>query len=249
MVSMFASAASGLVYNQTVMDVVANNLANMNTYAFKTVRAQSVGKATADAAAEPGGGRMGVSETSTEMVFTQGNSQYTGEPLHFSVQDDSFFRVIDKDGRRGVTRVGALSLDAAGNVTLPGGSLLDPPVVVPDGMLHPEIAHDGIISAIDAAGDRQPLGQITLVRFMNPGALELAGNGLYRETPNSGESTEGPPGSAQFAGVISGALEGSNVEIAEEFTNMLMAQRAYQASSKTFSIGDEMLRIATNLTQ
>ncbi|MBA4180999.1 MAG: flagellar basal body rod protein FlgG [Anaerolinea sp.] len=253
MVSMLGAAASGLLHNQNVMDVVGNNLANVNTYAYKKIRAQAAGRPTANTSTDPtqqtAGSRMGVAETTTEISFAQAAAQSTGNPLHFSIQDDTFFRVTDLDGTPALTRLGALTADAAGNITVPGGRLLEPPVVLPEGMTLPEISEAGVISALDETGARQPIGQVTLVRFMNPAGLEIMGNGLYREGLNSGPFTEGTPTSEGFAGVLPGTLEGSNVEIAEEFTNMIIAQRAYQAAAKTFSVGDEMLRIATDLTQ
>jgi len=249
----FSAAASSLAYSQTVMDVVAHNLANISTNGFKKIVAKASGRATEiDPAADPStqvNPRGGVAETTTDLMIGQGPTLATGEPLTFALQDDSFLRVMNSDGAVAYTRLGALRTDAAGNITLPSGRFLEPPVVVPDGTHSPEIDPDGWISSVDASGARQNVGRITLARFLNPAALEFLGGGLYLETSRTGAAVEGSPGSDGFARVVPGALEGSNVEIAEEFTNMIVAQRAYQVASKTFSIGDEMLRIATNLTK
>lgn len=251
MVSMLGSSASGLLHCQNVMDVVGNNLANVNTSAYKKIRAQAAGRPAVNLTPDTPAtttSRMGVAETATSIIFSAAAPQPTGDPLHFSIQDDALFRITDVDGTPAFTRLGALGVDGGGNITLGGGRLLDPPVTLATGMTLPAIDQSGVISALNTAGVRETIGQITMVRFVNPQGLELMGGGLYKESVNSGQLTEGTPGSPGFAGVITGALEGSNVEIAEEFANMIIAQRAYQAASKTFSIGDEMLGIATNLT-
>ncbi len=247
MTTILGASSAGMVHNMNVLDTVGNNVANVNTFAFKKTRALAEG--APDAAATPDTSRLGVSETTTDLVFTGAADQVTNDPLQFAIQDDTFFRVQDVDGSVAYTRFGALSADAAGNVTAFGGRLLDPPVNVPDGMTSPAIDQSGLITAVDANGDRQEIGQITLVRFLNPQGLQTLGDGLYGETVNSGATTEGTPGSTGFATLITGALEGSNVDIAEEFTNMIIAQRAYSACAKSFSVGDEMLSIATDLTK
>lgn len=247
MVTILGAAASGLAHNQAVMDVIGHNLANVNTQGYKKFRALAQGKP--DPAQQPEGGRLGVAETTRDLIFNQSAPQATDDALHFSIQDDTFFRVLESGGSAAFTRLGSLSVDSARNITAYRGRFLQPPVTLPVGMTQPGIDQAGVISALDESGARQTIGQITLVRFTNPQGLEAIGDGLYRETVNSGATSEGNPTENGFAGVISGTLEGSNVEIAEEFTNMIIAQRAYQASAKTFSVGDEMLALATNLTR
>lgn len=247
MTTILGAAASGLVHNQNVMDVVANNIANVNTFAFKRTRALAEGRP--DAAATADTMRMGVAETTRDLVFDNSAVQPTDDPLHFAIQDDAFFRVHDLDGSVAYTRFGQLSADSAGNITAYGGRFPEPPVIVPEGLHHPAIGQNGEITAEDDAGNRQVIGQLALVRFTNPQALQTLGDGLYRETVNTGAITEGQPGDGSFGAVLPGTLEGSNVDVAEEFTNMIIAQRAYQASAKTFSIGDEMLAVAAGLVQ
>lgn len=245
--STVGASASGMVYGQTVMDVVANNIANVNTPSFKRSR---IVPATAPAGQEgAGGGRMGVAEASTERVFLNGAMLEAGDQLHFAVADDAFFRAVDFDGTPVMTRLGALSVDAARNVTLPRGRFLEPPVTLPEGSLSPELDAGGAVSAIDDQGVRQVYGQISMVRVLNPAGLESLGDGLYRETVNTGPLTEGVPGDGNFSLLVLGAIEGSNVDLAEEMTQMVLAQRAYQISAKTFAIGDEMLQLATNITR
>jgi flagellar basal body rod protein FlgG len=247
MTTILGAAASGLVHNQNVLDVVGHNLANVNSTAFKKIRPLAEG--APDATASPDGGRLGVADTTRDPIFTVGAPQTTDNPLHFAITDDTFFRVRDFDGSTVYTRFGALDVDSAGNVVAFRGRLLEPPVAIPAGMTQPAINSAGVVSALDETGTRQDIGQVTLVRFMNPQGLEGLGDGLYRETENSGTTQEGAPASDGFGPLTTGAVEAANVDVAEEFTNMIIAQRAYQASAKTFSVGDEMLLIATNLTQ
>ena len=201
-----------------------------------------------DATATPDTSRLGVADTTRDIIFTGAAAQMTDDPLQFAIQDDTFFRVRDIDGTAAFTRFGKLSADAAGNITAFHGRFLDPPVTLPDGMTQPSIDQAGVITAVDPDGVHQTIGQLTMVRFTNAQGLETMGEGLYRETVNSGSQVEGLPGSSGFSALMPGALEGSNVDIAEEFTNMIIAQRAYQACAKTFSVGDAMLDLATKLT-
>ncbi len=247
MTTLLGAAASGLQHNQAMLEVIGHNLANVNSTAYKKVRALAEG--APDALASPDGGRLGVAETTRDQIFNVGAPQSTEALLHFAITDDTFFRVKDFDGSIVYTRFGALDVDSAGNVVAFRGRLLEPPLTVPDGVTRPAISASGEFSGLDSAGVRQELGQLTLVRFMNPQGLEALGDGLYRESANSGPQTEGEPGSEGFGVLTPGAVEAANVDIAEEFTNMIIAQRAYQASAKTFSVGDEMLLIATDMTR
>lgn len=246
MTTILAAAASGLAYGQTVMDVVGNNLANVNTFAFKKTRVLPEGRP--DAAA-PEGGRMGISDLTLDVAFNPGAAQRTDDALNFTIQDDTFFKVTAADGSTAYTRFGALRADSAGNITAYGGRLLDPPVTLPPDLSNPTVEPNGEIRAIDKAGVWQRIGSVSFVRFNNPNGLLAVGDGLYHESGNSGVVTEGIPGSDGFAPLLTGSLEASNVDVAEEFANMIMAQRAYATAAKTFSVGDEMLAVATNLTR
>jgi flagellar hook protein FlgE len=247
MTTILGASASGMTFNQGILDTVGNNVANVNTFGFKKTRALAEGQP--DATATPDTSRLGVANTTLDLIFNPAATQMTEDPLHFAIQDDTFFRVHDLDGSIAYTRFGQLSADAAGNVTAYGGRFLEPPVTIPDGMTSPQIDNAGVITALDSTGARQQIGQLTMVRFVNPQGLATLGDGLYGETVNSGATTEGTPGSPGFAAIIPGGLEASNVDLAEEFTTMIIAQRAYQASAKSFSVGDEMLAIATDLTK
>jgi flagellar basal body rod protein FlgG len=181
-------------------------------------------------------------------VRALGEGTPTEAPLHFAIPDDAFFPVRDLDGSVVYARLGSLEVDAAGNVSGFGGRLVEPAITVPAGSIQPAISHDGTITAISADGEVQELGRLVLVRFPNPAGLESLGDGVFRESLNSGTATGGYPGEDGFATLITGSLEASNVELSVEFTTMIIAQRAYQASAHVYRAGDEMLAIATDLT-
>lgn len=241
------AAVSGMAYHQTVLDIVGNNLANAGMNTFRRSRILSEGNPQRGVSPEQN--RLGVAETTVDRVFTTGAALLSDSPLHFAINDDSFFRVRDFDGATVLTRFGGISLGEGGNIAAFGGRLLEPPIRIPAGQQNLAIDAEGIITGIDANSEKQTYGQLTLVRVMNPSGLEGIGEGLYRETVNSGAVSEGRPGSPSFATLISGALEGSNTDAAQEFTQIIIAQRAYQAAARTFGVGDEMLKLATDVTQ
>jgi flagellar basal body rod protein FlgG len=247
MTTILGAAASGMQHHARVIDAVANNVANVNTAGFK--RTRPLGEGAPSTIEQPMTPRMGVALTAFDVVQATGPARSTEDPLHFAIQDDAFFRVREADGSPVYTRFGALSLDSEGNVTAYGGRLLDPPLVVPQGATQAAIDDRGLVTALDGAGARQEVGQLAFFRFMNPQGLEEIGDGLYRETVNSGAVTEGIAGREAFAPLLTASIEGSNVDLAEEFTTLIIAQRAYQASAKTFSVGDQMLAVATDLTR
>lgn len=247
MTTILGAAASGLAHHALMVDAVGDNVANISTSAFKRTRALSQGSPSTTL--EPGAPRMGVALSTLDVVHTAGAAFRDDDPLHFAIQDDSFLAVLHEDGSTAYTRYGALSADASGNIVAFGGRLLEPPVTIPEGSTGPALDASGAITVLNAEGVREEAGRLTLVRFPNPQGLQEIGEGLYRESANSGPTIEVTPGDGETASIITGALEGSNVDLAEEFTNLLVAQRAYQASAKTFSVGDAMLALATDLTQ
>jgi flagellar hook protein FlgE len=198
---------------------------------------------------DPEGGRLGIAETTRDLIFSQAATQLSDNPLHFAIEDDAFMRVQDFDGRIVYTRFGALDADADGNIVAFKGRSLGPAIQLPPDWLQPTVDPFGNVTAIDENGERQVVGQLSFAKFRNPQGLEILGDGLYADTANTGEITVGVAGVEGFAALRPGALEGSNVDIADEFTNMIIAQRAYSACAKTFSVGDEMLALATNITQ
>lgn len=247
MTTILGAAASGLTHNQNKLDAIGYNVANANSYAYKKLRALHEGLPTPGV--EPEGGRLGVAETTTDLIFSQASTFIDDNPLHFAIEDDAFLRVQDYDGRVVYTRLGALEADVDGNILAMGARFLEPPIQMPELWTQPMVDPSGVVSALDLEGNRQEIGQLSFAKFTNPQGLQILGSGLYADSPNTGEITVGAAASEGFAALRPGALEGSNVDIAEEFTNMIIAQRAYTACAKTFSVGDQMLELATRLTQ
>lgn len=248
MVSILGAASGGMEYGQALIDTVGHNLANVNTFAFKRTRVLAEG--VPGIPGQLGGAtRSGVAELTVDRIFAPGFAQTTNDPLQFSITDNAFFKVRNVDGAVVVTRDGSLGTDGQGNVVSSTGLLLEPPISIPAGYSHPSIDLNGVITAADPTGNKQALGQISLVRYKSPQTLLALGGGLYEETINSGTSVNGAPGDGTFAQIVPGSVEGSNVEVATEFANLLIAQRAYQASAKTFGVADTMQAIAANLTK
>ena len=265
--SMF-SAVSGLRSHQTMMDVTGNNVSNVNTAGFKSTRttfqetlAQMTRGGAGGVAGNQGGQNpmqigLGTQVAGTDMVFTQGASQDTGRATDLSIQGDGFFRIQTADGPA-FMRSGAFSFDNAGNLVTPGGDLVmgvDGPITygnvpefAPNGPTDIAINGRGEVSGRDADGDEFVFGTIELARFNNPGGLERAGNGLFLETAASGGAIAGEPGEDGMGGLQSGTLEMSNVDLAQEFTNLILAQRGFQANARTITTSDELLQELVNL--
>ena len=230
-----------------MLDVIGHNVANSNSFAYKKFRPLHEGLPTPNV--DPEGSRLGVAETTRDLVFSQASTLMDDNPLHFAIEDDAFLRVQDFDGRTVFTRFGALDSDGEGNILAFKGRFLEPALQMEPGWSQPQVDPSGLVTALDEAGNRQEVGQLSFAKFRNPQALEILGDGLYADTANTGEITVSAAATEGFAALRPGALEGSNVDIAEEFTNMIVAQRAYSACAKTFSVGDQMLELATRITQ
>ncbi|MEZ4494956.1 MAG: flagellar hook-basal body complex protein [Dehalococcoidia bacterium] len=245
MPSILSSSTSGMSHSASVIDVVGHNVANVNTGGFKASRVLSQGAPAADV---EDGGRRGVATTTIDRDL-RGASATPSLPLHFTIQDDAFYPVNAGDGTTVYVRSGALTVDSARNVTTAFGQLLEPPITIPEDHTAPAVTSTGLVTAVNANGEQVEIGQIPFVRFINPQGLEALGGGLYGTTVNSGDPVEGIPGDGDFRELLPGTIEGSNVELVLELTSMLTAQRAYQASARAFRVGDEMLQLATDLTQ
>ncbi|MFA9446421.1 flagellar basal-body rod protein FlgF [Egicoccus sp. AB-alg6-2] len=259
--SMF-SAVSGLRSHQTMMDVTGNNVANVNTAGYKAVRTTfqetltQVVRGGGAGGADNGGVNpmqlgLGSSVAATDLIFTQGASQVTGRATDVAIQGDGFFVVQDAGGNDFYTRAGAFGVDSAGNLVTPEGLRVvgsdGNPIVLGQGATDIAIGPNGAITGkINGVG--QELGQIALARFPNPGGLTRVGNGLYDAGGAAGEAIVGTPGDANgLGGLQSGTLEMSNVDLASEFTNLILAQRGFQANSRTITASDELLQELVNL--
>lgn len=252
------TAATGMTGQQTNLDVIANNLANVNTTGFKKSRAEFQdllyqthrypGTENAEGQQIPVGIQvgMGTRPIAIQKMFSQGDYVQTGNPLDLAIEGEGFFRIIRND-EEFYTRNGSFKLDSEGTIVDAEGNPLDPEFVVPEEAVEVAVDSGGNITALDEAGNELATGRITLVRFVNPGGLYAMGKNLYRATGASGEAVEGNPGEEGFGSIAQGFLENSNVDVVTEMVSMIVAQRAYEINSKAIQTSDEMLSIANNL--
>ncbi len=251
-------AKTGLDAQQTRMNVISNNLANVNTSGFKRDRAvfedmlyqnirQSGGQTGANSQA-PTGMMLGtgVRVVATEKIHAQGNMITTQNPLDLAIAGDGFFQIAQADGSIAYSRDGNFKLSNTGQLVTANGNLLQPPIAVPQGTTSITFGRDGTVSAQNAAGGQQVIGQIQIARFINPSGLQSIGQNLMRETPSSGQPQVLVPGQVGTGSLVQGALEASNVNVVEEMVNMIETQRAYEINSKAISAVDGMLRFVNN---
>lgn len=248
-------AKTGLESQQTNMDVISNNLANVNTNGFKRGRAvfeelmyQTVRQPGAQVGAAnqlPTGLQIGtgVRTVATERIHTTGNLRETGNDLDIAIQGRGFLQVEMPDGTEAYTRDGSLQVDQDGQIVTAGGYPLQPPINIPDNALSISIGRDGTVSVTQpgAAGTSVEVGQLELVTFINPAGLQSAGENLYIETDASGPANFAQPGLDGAGLVLQKYVETSNVNVAEELVNMITTQRAYEMNSKAVQTSDQML--------
>jgi flagellar basal-body rod protein FlgG len=248
-------ARTGLDAQNTKMRVIANNLANVNTTAFKKDRAdfetlayQQMIAAGSNSDSENKFATglslgSGVSLQGTSREDTQGTLNQTGNTLDLAIEGSGYFQLQRPDGTIAYTRAGNFSVTAEGTVVSSEGLPLIPQITIPDGATSLTIGNDGSVSAT-ASGATEPtqLGQIETARFMNPSGLESVGNNLLVETAASGTPQTGVAGLDGRGAIRSGSLEGSNVNVVEELVDMIETQRAYEVNSKMIKATDEMLQ-------
>ncbi len=255
------TAASGMYAQQINIDVIAHNLANVNTTAFKRSRAEfqdlmyqilkspssSNQNGNVESTSEIQIG-TGVQTVATLRDFEQGDLQPTNNPLDVAINGDGFFQVRKPDGTIAYTRDGSFKLSRDGRLVNSSGYFLEPEIVIPETAVAISISRDGVVEVLNS-GETEPVevGRIELAKFVNPAGLRSIGNNLYLETQASGQPIFGSPGSEGFGELMQGYLESSNVDIVEEMINMIVAQRAYEINSKTIKTVEEMLQMANNL--
>ena len=255
------SAASGMKGQQTQMDIVAHNIANVNTYGGMKVRAEFqdlVYQTLREAGAQNGADGqyptalqigLGTRVAATQRVFTQGALQTTDNPTDIGIQGEGFFRVSMPDGTTAYTRDGTWKLDSNRRMVTTDGYPIADGITIDanapaDSIV---ISGDGRVSCTPAGGTQQEVGQITLARFVNPAGLTSIGKNLFVVSEASGEAIEGNPGTDGTGTLTQGTLEMSNVQIVEEMVNMIVSQRAYESNSKAITTSDSMLEIANSL--
>jgi flagellar basal-body rod protein FlgG len=263
MIRALFSAASGMNAQQTNLENIANNIANANTAGFKARRAQfqdllyqnmvQPGAAASQQSIVPTGLQLGLGTraVSNEVLFTQGDFSQTDNPLDVVIQGNGFFQIRQTNGDLAYTKAGSFHLNATGQLCDPNGNLLDPPITIPANAISTTIAADGTVSfTLPGQPAAQQAGQIQLANFPNPAGLNSLGGNLYAQTDASGAPVVGAPGSTDGLGTLmQGYLEQSNVSIVQEFVNMIVSQRAYEANSKVVKAADEMYQQVNNLKQ
>jgi flagellar basal-body rod protein FlgG len=253
-------AKTGLDAQQTQMDTIANNLANVSTSGFKRSRAvfedllyQNLRQAGAQSSQQtqlPSGLQVGtgVRAVATERIFTQGNLQQTGNDKDVAIQGAGFFQVALPDGTVAYTRDGSFQTDNQGQLVTSSGFVVQPAITVPANAQSLTIARDGTVSVTQpGSANAVQIGTLQLATFINPAGLESRGENLYVETSASGNPSTNTPGT-NGAGMLSqGYVETSNVNVAEELVNMIQTQRAYEINSKAITTSDQMLQKLTQL--
>ncbi|MDR1049387.1 MAG: flagellar basal-body rod protein FlgG [Synergistaceae bacterium] len=255
------SSASGMIAQQTNLDVVANNLANVNTSGYKKKRAdfqdllyqidRQPGTPVDPNSTIPTGVQVGLGTRviGTPSFMTEGNLQITDNPLDWTIAgEQGYFQVTLQDGTIGYTRAGAWQTDGDGQIVSHDGLLLEPAMIIPEDAVSIMLSPDGTLS-VTLAGQTatQEIGQLELARFVNPAGLLSVGSNLFRETDASGPPILAEPGVDGMAQVRQGILEMSNVQVVDEMVGMIIAQRAYEANSKGVQTADDLLRIANGL--
>jgi flagellar basal-body rod protein FlgG len=248
-------AKTGLDAQQTRMNVISNNLANVNTTGFKRDRAvfedllyQNVRQAGGQTGANtqaPTGLMLGtgVRVVATEKLHAQGNMVNSQNPLDLAIAGDGHFQITQADGTIAYTRDGNFKVSATGQLVTSNGAPLQPAITIPPTASSVTIGRDGTVSVeLQGGAGQQVLGQVLLARFLNPAGLQSAGQNLMLQTPASGVPQVVPPGTAGAGTLMQGTLEASNVNVVEEMVNMIETQRAYEINSKAISAVDGMLK-------
>lgn len=254
------TAATGMLVQQTMIDVISNNLANVNTPAYKSARAdfqdlvyntvEQPGAPTPGGTTVPTGLQIGLGAriAGTDRLFSQGSLVQTQNPLDVAIQGDGFLQVTLPDGTIGYTRDGSLRLNGQGQLVTVDGYLVQPAITVPQNATSVSIGADGTIS-VTVAGQQAPqqIGQIQLARFPNPAGLTAMGQNLFTATQGSGAPIVATPGQQGTGTLAQGFVEQSNVNIVSEMVALIGAERAYEAMSKVISTTDQMMQMANNM--
>ena len=258
MIRALYSARTGMNGQQTQLDVISNNLANVNTGGFKKSRTQfedlyyqsirSVGAETVAGGMVPTGVQVGLGTrvTSIQKVFTQGSITETGNDLDMAIEGDGFFKIV-RDGESYYTRDGSFKRDADGYIVTANGDRLQPEFAIPTGTTTINVDKGGMLVAQDQNQQTLASVQLTLHNFINPAGLKSAGGNLYLESDASGTPTEANPGSNGVGTLAQNFLETSNVNVTEEMVNLIITQRAYESNSKAITTADQLLEIANSL--
>jgi flagellar basal-body rod protein FlgG len=254
------TAASGMQSQQLNIDVIANNLANVNTTGFKKSRPdfqdlmyqnlKTTGAPSTNSTQIPSGIQIGLGSkaASVTKVFSAGSMTQTGNDLDLAIEGDGFFQIRMADGTTTYTRDGSFKKDSQGRIVNSDGYPLAPEMVIPNNASKVTIGNDGTVSVLQA-GQSTPttIGTIQLATFSNPAGLSSMGHNLYQPTDSSGTANTGTAGQNGIGTIGQGFLEMSNVSVMEEMVNMIMSQRAYETNTKAVQAADEMLQQTNNI--
>jgi flagellar basal-body rod protein FlgG len=261
MIRALYTAASGMTAQALNLDNIANNLANSSTVGFRSRRLQfedliyqnlimpgaaATQQTTLVAGLQVG---LGTRSAASEVIQTTGDFTQTGNPLDLAIQGQGFFQVLLPNGQTAYTRDGSFQTDQNGNLVDQNGDPVQPAITIPTGATSITVGSDGTVS-VTVAGQTQAqqVGQLQLALFNNPGGLNSTGSNLLLQTTASGDPVVGAPGGSEGLGsIVQGMLEQSNVSVVDEFVNMIVAQRSYEASSRVVNAADQMMQTINNL--
>ena len=256
------TAAAGMHGMSFMVDNIANNLANANTFGYKRTRVdfqdllyqtiKPAGSSAYQGIRLPTGIQIGhgVRVAGTRRVFNEGSVRNTENPLDVAILGrNGFFQVTMPDGTTGYTRDGAFSLDETGNLVTSDGFVVEPNIQVPQDATALNISAEGFVSAVQPGNIISQVGQLQLAGFVNPAGLTALGKNLFAESEASGTPVANTPGQDGLGVLQQGFLENSNVSVAEELVNLITAQRAFEVNSRAVKTGDEMIQTSVNLKQ
>lgn len=254
------TAATGMAAQQSNMDVIANNIANVNTVGFKKSRAEfedlvyqtlrEPGSASGLNSYSPNGVQtgLGVRTAAVQKDFTGGSTMMTKGIYDLEIEGSGFFQILTPDGQTAYTRDGAFKKDAAGKLVDKSGNLLQPEITIPPNAVGVEISPSGEVRVVTGLNDPgSSVGQIDIATFVNPAGLRAVGKNLFVPSNSSGQPITTRPGLNGSGALAQGQLEASNVNIVDEMVNMITAQRAYETNSKVIQASDQMLQSINNL--
>jgi len=254
------TAGTGMSVNQANLDVVANNVANVNTSGYKKSRAdfqdlmyttlRLQGVTSEDGNQIPTGIQIGHGAmlAAVQKVFVQGDYQQTGNELDVAIEGKGFLQVTLPSGDRAYTRDGSLKRDSEGRMVTSDGYPIEPTITIPQNTTSISIQSDGTVSAtVQGESSPQQIGAIELATFSNLAGLKATGKNLFLETDASGSPVVGKAGSEGLGTMLQGYLEMSNVNVMQELVNLIIGQRAYEVNTKAIQAADEMLQMTTSI--
>ncbi|HUK39565.1 MAG TPA: flagellar basal-body rod protein FlgG [Candidatus Acidoferrales bacterium] len=254
------TAATGMQAQQLTLDAISNNLANVGTTGFKRSRMdfqdlvydnlQTPGAASAQGQEIPTGLQLGLGTrpVATQRLFIEGDLQQTGNNLDLAIEGDGFFQIQQPSGDIAYTRAGAFKKDSQGRVVTSDGFPLQPEITLPQNALSVTVGVDGTVSVtLPGQQQAQQVGNIQLVRFINPAGLQSQGRNLFLPTQASGDANPGTPGQDGLGTLLQGFIESSNVNVVDEMVGLITTQRAYEINSRAITTADNMMQTADNL--